>query len=99
MYPIQINVTSADSPKIIMLNRRGGSVGVTANPTGAGNYTIEYTTSRLQSQALPAVWNTITTMDGATTAQDEALLPIEALRVTLNSGTSVEAHIVQSDVA
>ncbi len=99
MYPIQINVTSADSPKIIMLNRRGGSVGITTSPTGAGNYTIEYTTSRLQDPALGAVWRPISTMTAATADQDESLLPLEAVRATLNSGTSVEVHIVQSDVA
>ena len=99
MYPIQQTITSAESPKIIMLNRRGGAVGITTSPAGGGDYTVEYTTSRLQDPALPAVWRIISSMSGATTDQDESLLPVEAVRITLNSGTSVSAHIIQSDVA
>ena len=97
MKSVQHIVTSSESPQLIVLNERGGVVGVGATPSGAGDYTVEFTLTP-QNDGLVNNYFPITEMTAATTAQQVTLLPATALLVTLNSGTDVTLDITQSDV-
>lgn len=98
MRPLEKLVTSANSPKIIPTNYRSGPLSIITTPAGAGNYTIAFTTSDVQNTAITPIWVDITSMTGATTSQNEELGTVTAFRATLNSGTSVQVNIAQSDV-
>lgn len=98
MRPKQTLVTSSNSPKTIPMNYRSGPVSILATPAGSGNYTIAFTTTDIFNSDLTPVYVNITSMTAATTAQNEELGTITAFRVTLNSGTSVQLDIAQSDV-
>ena len=98
MRPQQILVTSGISPKIIPVNSRGGPYSIIATPAGAGDYDVSFTTTDIFNSDLTPAWVDITAMTGATTTQDTEVGTVTAFRVTLNSGTSVQVDIAQSDV-
>lgn len=97
MRPRSITVTSGI--KYYPVDGRGGVIGVTATPSGAGNYTVAY------AQEYPVdgnfanvnTWTDITDMSAATAVASKEVGPITCLRITLNSGTSVKVDIVQND--
>ncbi len=91
-------ITSNNSPKTIPMNWRGGSTSIITSPSGAGNYTVAFTTTPIQDASLTPTYIDITSMTAATTDQSEEVGQITAFRITLNSGTSVAADIAQSDV-
>ena len=100
MRPKTITVTSGNSPYYIPTNWRGGDIGVTATPSGAGNYDVAYTHEPLPNGDASQVtdWTDITDMSAATAAQSKVVGPTPCLRVTLNSGTSVKVDVTQTDV-
>ena len=93
----QVIVTSSNSPVVYPINDRGGERGIAATPSGAGNYTIEFTLTP-QQQELTNNPIAITEMTNETTVQSVALGPATAIIITLNSGTNVTVDITQSDV-
>ena len=97
MKSFQIIVTSSNSPLEIPLNPRGGDVAFGAIPSGGGDYTIEFTMTPLNQNLTPNYFP-ITDMTAATAAQQTAIGPATAIRVTLNSGTDVTIDVAQSDV-
>ena len=97
MKSFQIIVTSGNSPLVIPLNERCGHVAFGATPSGAGDYTIEFTMTP-QNEEFTNNYFPITDMTAATTAQQQGIGPATAIRVTLNSGTNVTMDIAQSDV-
>lgn len=92
-----VTVTSSNSPYYIPVNEYGGVLGVTATPN-SGNYDVAYTHERPSSYDFSAVanWTDITGMSAATTAASVELGPAACLRVTLNSGTSVQVDVTQN---
>ena len=97
MKSFQKVVTSSNSPLVIPFNQRGGDVAFGATPSGAGDYTIEFTITP-QNEGITKNHFPITDMTAATTAQQQGIGPATAIRVTLNSGTDVTIDIAQSDV-
>jgi len=93
----QIVVTSGNSPVTFPLNERGGPRGVAATPAGAGNYTVTYTLTDLESgntvNPIP-----ITEMTAETAIAAVEVGPATGIIITLNSGTSVTVDVTQSDV-
>jgi len=99
MRPKSITVTSANSPYYYPTNWRGGKMGLTATPTGAGNYDVAYTNEPIGNGAANVTdWVDVTDMSAATAQASKAIDPVTCIRVTLNSGTSVKIDISQSDV-
>lgn len=99
MRPKSVTVTSGNSPYYIPVNWRDGPIGVTATPSGAGNYDVAYTHESIAEGADGVTdWTDITDMSAATTAASKEVGPFTCLRITLNSGTSVKVDVVQSDV-
>lgn len=99
MRPKTVTVTSGNTPYYIPVNWRGGSIGVTATPSGAGDYDVAYTHEPIGSGAASVTnWTDITDMSAATAAASKAIGPCTCLRITLNSGTSVKVDVTQSDV-
>lgn len=101
MRPKSVTVTSSNSPYYIPVNWRGGPIGVTATPAtdGVDNFDVAYTQEPIGDGASGVtVWTDITDMSGATAAASKEVGPCTCLRITLNSGTSVQVDIVQSDV-
>jgi len=99
MRPKRTVVTSSNSPKIIPINYRGGRTSIIATPSGAGDYTVENTTVRIQDSSITPNWNPISSMTAQTAQASDSAGSITALRVTLNSGTDVTVDISQSDVS
>ncbi len=99
MRPKTITVTSGNSPFYFPLNYRGGEVGITATPAGSGDYDVAYTHEPIGEGAdNVSAWVDADDMSAATDTVSKSLKPATALRITLNSGTSVTVDIVQSDV-
>lgn len=100
MRPKTVTVTSSNSPYYIPMDWRGGSFGVTATPSGSGNYDVAYTTDSIAEGASGAsvTWTDITDMSAATAAASKEVGPSTCIRITLNSGTDVTVGVVQSDV-
>lgn len=99
MRPKTITVTSGNTPYYLPMNWRGGDIGVTATPSGAGNYDVAYTHEPIGEGAAGVTdWTDVTDMSGATTAQSKVIGPSTCLRVILNSGTSVKVDVTQTDV-
>jgi hypothetical protein len=99
MKPKTVTVTSSNSPYYIPMDWRGGDIGVTATPSGAGNYDVAYTHEPISSGAASVTdWTDITDMSAATTAQSKVIGPTTCLRITLNSGTSAKIDVTQRDV-
>ena len=99
MRPKSVTVTSSNSPYYLPGNYRGGPTGVTATPSGSGNYDVAYTHESIAEGAASVNdWTDITDMSGATAAASKEIGPYTCLRITLNSGTSVKVDTVQSDV-
>jgi hypothetical protein len=95
MRPFEVTVTSSNSPKVIPMNYRGGKVGVILSPNSA-TYTVAFTNSDIQRDGSP-IWYDDPDATSITTAYQSTYEPITALRITLNSGTSVNAEMSQSD--
>ena len=99
MRPKSITVTSANSPYYYPTNWRGGKMGLTATPAGAGNYDVAYTNEPIGSGAANVTnWIDVTDMSTATAQASKAIDPVTCIRITLNSGTSVTVDMTQSDV-
>jgi hypothetical protein len=99
MRPKSIVVTSANSPFYFPVNWRGGNLGITATPSGAGNFDAAYTHEPIgEGAAGVGVWTDIDDMSGATAAASKVIGPCACLRFTLNSGDSVQFDIVQHDI-
>ena len=98
MRPQSVTVTSGNSPYYIPMNWRGGPIGVTATPSSA-NFDVAYTHEPITTTGASAVsaWTDITDMSGATATASKEIGPCTCLRITLNSGTSVQVDVVQSD--
>lgn len=98
MRPKTVTVTSSNSPYYIPVNWRGGEIGVTATPSGAGNFDVAYTHEPIGSGAANVTdWTDITDMSAATAAASKVIGPATCLRITLNSGTSVKVDVTQRD--
>lgn len=94
MRPKRFVVTSGT--KTIPMNQYGGDINVSANPAGSGNYDVAFTMTNIYDTTLTPVWTDVTDMSAATTAQAKEINgAITALRITLNSGTSVTVDIAQ----
>ncbi len=91
-------ITSGNSPLTIPTDYRSGPISIITNPSGAGNYTVAFTTTPIQDTSLTPSYIDITSMTAATTIQSEETGSITALRVTLNSGTDVTLDLAQSNV-
>lgn len=93
----QIIVTSSNSPVTFPFNERGGPRGIAATPAGAGNYTVTYTLTDLESgntvNPIP-----ITEMTTETAIASVEIGPVTGVIITLHSGTSVTVDLTQSDV-
>lgn len=99
MRPKTITVTSANSPFYWPMDWRAGEIGVTATPSGAGNYDVAYTHEPISSGAASVTnWTDAESMSAATAAASKVIGPCTCLRITLNSGTSVAVDVVQRDV-
>lgn len=99
MRPKTVTVTSANSPFYLPINWRGGNLGITATPSGAGNFGAAYTHEPIGSGAAAVVdWIDIGDMSGATVDASKVIGPCTCLRFTLNSGDSVQFDIVQHDI-
>ena len=99
MRPKTFTVTTANTPYYLPVNWRGGAIGVTATPAGAGNYDVAYTHEPIGDGATGVTnWTDVTDMSAATAAASKELGPCTCLRVTLNSGTSVKVDFTQTDV-
>lgn len=102
MRPKSVTVTSSNSPYYIPVDYMMGDIGVTATPSGAGDYDVAYTHENAlligAANIADSDWTDITDMSAATTAQSKVVGPNTCLRVTLNSGTSVKVAVVQRDV-
>lgn len=99
MRPKSITVTSGNTPFYWPMDWRGGDIGVTATPSGAGNFDVAYTHEPIGDGAdQVADWTNITDMSGATAAASKIIGPATCLRITLNSGTSVKVDVAQRDV-
>lgn len=98
MRPKTVTVTSSNSPYYLPVNWRGGVLGVTATPAGAGNYDVAYTHEPIRGGAANVTnWTDITDMSAATAAASKEVGPCTCLRITLNSGTSVAVDVTQND--
>jgi len=97
MKSFQKLVTSANSPLIVPLDVRGGTIGLSTLPAGSGNYTVQATLTPFDDN-LTAIYFAVPDMTAATAAQQTAVFPITGIKITLNSGTSVAVDIAQSDV-
>lgn len=100
--PKSFTVTSANSPFYIPMNWRAGTTAVTATPSGSGDYDVAYTLEDISISGSNGAENATDYVDieefSAATAQASRLIgPCTALRVTLNSGTSVKVDITQTD--
>lgn len=99
MRPKSVTVTSASSPLYWPVNWRGGELGITATPSGAGNYDVAYTQEPIGEGAASVTdWTDITDMSAAVAAASKTVGPCTCLRITLNSGTSVKVDVVQHDI-
>ena len=95
MRPQSITVTSSNSPYYMLADWRGGELGVTATPN-SGNYDVAYTHEPADGGlANITTWTDITDMSAATAAASKEIGPCVALRITLNSGTSVKVDVTQ----
>ena len=100
-------VDSTNSPKLVPVNWRGGTIGITATPSGGGNYTIEATMEDISpdqddvagSDGAQNVVDWVGIEDlVATGDQVRTLVGVcTALRITVNSGASVKVDVVQTD--
>lgn len=98
MRPKTVTVTSGNTPYYIPMNWRGGPIGVTATPSGGGDYDVAYTHEPIGEGAANVTdWTDITDMSAATAAASKEVGPCTCLRITLNSGTSVKVDVVQND--
>lgn len=99
MRPTSITVTSANSPYYVPTNWRGGGIGVTATPSGAGNFDVAYTHESIAEGAAGVTdWIDIEDMSAATAQASKEIGPCTCLRITLNSGTSVKVDLVHHDI-
>ena len=93
----QVVVTSANTPLTFPFSEREGPRGVAATPAGAGNYTITYTLTDLESgntvNPIP-----ITEMTTETAIASVEIGPATGIIITLHSGTSVTVDLAQSNV-
>lgn len=98
MRPQTVTVTSANSPVYIPVDWSGGPIGISAFPSGSGDYDVAYTLEQPADYDFSAVtdWTDITSMSAATAAATAELGPTTCIRITLNSGTSVKCNIVQN---
>ena len=72
---------------------------MTATPNGAGDYDVAYTHESIAEGADNVTnWIDIEDMSAATAQASKSIKPATALRITLNSGTSVTVDITSSDV-
>lgn len=97
MKSFQRIVSSGDDPLVIPFNQRGGDVAFGVTPSGAGDYTVDFTMTPLNQNLTPNYFP-VTIMQGVTTAEQQGIGPATAIRVTLNSGTNVTIDVAQSDV-
>ena len=92
----QITVTSANSPFTFPVSYRGGEVALGITPNSA-NYTATFALTPME-EGLTVNTFPIPDMTAATTAQSVMMIPVTAIVITLNSGTSLSVDIAQSDV-
>ena len=92
----QIIVTSSNSPFTFPISHREGPTGLGVTPNSA-TYTVEFSLTP-QNEGLTVNTFPIPDMTAATTAEQVQLLPVTAIIITLDSGTSVSVDIAQSDV-
>lgn len=97
MKTFQRVVTSGNSPLTIPMNPRGGPSTIGATPSGGGNYTVEFVVTP-QQEGLTNNPFPVDDMTAATTAVAKEIGAVEAIIVTLNSGTDVTIEVAQSDV-
>ena len=101
MRPIDITVTSSNSPKVIPLDPRSGSIGLGCTPNSA-TYTVEFTHDNVQEKASGDVnWfsdaSASNTLTNQTSAVYKKIGPWSAIKITLNLGTDVDISISQED--
>lgn len=98
MRPKSVTVTSGNTPYYIPVSWVRGVIGVTATPSGAGDYDVAYTHEPISPDGAASVttWTDITDMSAATSEASKEIGPATCLRITLNSGTSVKVDVVQN---
>jgi hypothetical protein len=94
MKPKQVTVTSGNSPLTVPVDAASASAGgVIANPNSA-TYTVEATLDNIFDDSITPTWQAVTDMDSATSQVESGFSAgVTALKITLDSGTSVAVSI------